>query len=84
MPTFDKYLLGPRVVRGADLLKRGEEPAQTLHKLLSLRTRLVHPKLLPEPPPSRVGADPAEFEDLNPCDAARYLGRTCRSLTPPA
>lgn len=45
LPTLDKFILGPRLVRGEDLLERGREPAQTLKKLLGQRSALVHPKL---------------------------------------
>ena len=45
LPTLDKFILGPRLVRGEDLLKRGREPAQTLKMLLDQRSALVHPKL---------------------------------------
>ncbi len=72
-PTLDKYLLGPRLVVGHDLFKRGEEPIQSLGKLLALRTRLVHPKLRPKPPLLRADEDPPDFEAFNPCDSARYL-----------
>lgn len=45
LPTLDKFILGPRLVRGESLLERGLEPAQTLKKLLDQRSPLVHPKL---------------------------------------
>jgi len=75
LPTFDKFLLGPRLVRGNALLKRGAEPAQTLRDLLALRSKLVHPKV---PTGENVGTpglfdDPAEFAVYNPRDAARYI-----------
>ena len=41
LPTLEKYLLGPRLVVGHDLFKRGENPIQTLGKLFGLRSRLV-------------------------------------------
>lgn len=71
--TFDKYVLAPRLVRGGDPLDRAAEPAQTLQKLLKLRSSLVHPKLQPERPPGSATIDPPDFEDFNPAAAARYL-----------
>jgi hypothetical protein len=45
LPTFEKFVLGPRLARGEKLLDRGREPAQTLKRLLDQRSVLVHPKL---------------------------------------
>ena len=73
LPTLDKYVLGPRIVGSSESLSRGAEPAQTLGRLLELRTRLVHPKLMPEQPRRRGGDEPVDFQDFNPRDAARYL-----------
>jgi hypothetical protein len=73
LPTFDKYVLGPRLVHGGDLLARAAEPARTLKQLLKLRSRLVHPKLQPERPASGATVDPPDFKDFNPSGAARYL-----------
>jgi hypothetical protein len=80
LPTFDKFLLGPRLVRSGDALKRGAEPAQTLQKLLKLRSDLVHPKLLPARPAGGAAHDPPEFEDFNPYAAARYLVTTADAV----
>jgi len=63
LPTFDKYLLGPRLVSGQDLLDRQEEPAGTLRELLSERSKLVHPKL-------DKGSGAPRY---TPADAARYI-----------
>lgn len=45
LPTFEKFIMGPQLVRGKKVLDRGGEPAQTLKKLLEQRSALVHPKL---------------------------------------
>jgi hypothetical protein len=45
LPTFEKFMLGPRIARGQDLFDRSGEPAHTLKRLLAQRTALVHPKL---------------------------------------
>jgi hypothetical protein len=81
LPTFDKFLLGPRLVHGGDVLKRGAEPAQTLQELLKLRSDLVHPKLLPARPAGGAADDPPEFEDFNPYAAARYLITTADAVS---
>ncbi len=47
LPTFEKFIMGPQLVRGEKVLDRGAEPAQTLKKLLDQRNALVHPKLAP-------------------------------------
>jgi hypothetical protein len=72
LPTFDKYMLGPRLLRGDDVFKRGEQPAQVLRELLDLRTRIVHPKPF-RAPASGLNDDPADFAVFNPFAAARYL-----------
>lgn len=72
LPTLEKYLLGPPLVVGHDLFKRGENPIQTLGKLFGLRSRLVHPKLRPKAPLLRASEDPPDFEIFNPDDGARY------------
>jgi hypothetical protein len=64
LPTFEKFILGPRLVGGAVLLERGREPAQTLRKLLRQRTVLVHPKLAP------AGSDGPEY---TPLEAAQFI-----------
>jgi len=63
LPTFEKFILGPRLVRGESLLDRGKQPAQTLKKLLDQRSALVHPKLAPpgSDGPSYTPLDAAEF-----------------------
>jgi hypothetical protein len=63
LPTFEKFILGPRLVRGESLLDRGRQPAQTLKKLLDQRSTLVHPKLAPPDSdgPSYTPLDAAEF-----------------------
>jgi hypothetical protein len=66
-------MLGPRLVRGQDLFKRAEEPAQTLRQLLKLRTRLVHPKMFPRRSSGDEGDDPELFAIFNPLAAAQYL-----------
>jgi len=73
LPTFDKYVLAPRLVRGGDPLERTAEPARTLKRLLKLRSRLVHPKLQDRRPAGAAADDPPEFEDFNPHAAACYL-----------
>ena len=74
LPTLDKFILGPRLVRGESLLERGREPAQTLKKLLGQRSALVHPKL------AKPGQDgpiytPEEVAQFNVAvvDAATWL-----------
>ena len=47
LPTFEKFMLGPRLAGATDLFDRGGEPAGTLKKLFNQRTPLVHPKLAP-------------------------------------
>jgi hypothetical protein len=64
LPTFEKFILGPRLVRGEDLLERGRAPAQTLKKLLAQRGPLVHPKLAPP------GKDGPEY---TPLEAAEFI-----------
>lgn len=64
LPTFEKFILGPRLVGGSEFLGRGEEPAQTLKKLLSQRSQLVHPKLAP---PGRDGPE------YTPLEAAQFI-----------
>jgi hypothetical protein len=68
LPTLDKYLLGPRLVRGDSLLERGSEPAQTLKELLSKRSALVHPKLQAHGKGSQ-----GNEAGVTPYDAARYI-----------
>ena len=72
LPTFDKYMLGPRLVQGDDVFKRGEQPAQILHELMDLRTRIVHPKPF-RAQSGDLGDDPADFAVFNPLAAARHL-----------
>lgn len=64
LPTFEKFILGPRLVGGSEILGRGEEPAQTLKKLLSQRSQLAHPKLAPP------GSDGPEY---TPLEAAQFI-----------
>jgi hypothetical protein len=64
LPTFEKFILGPRLVGGSEILGRGEEPAQTLKKLLNQRSQLVHPKLAPP------GSDGPEY---TPLEAAEFI-----------
>jgi hypothetical protein len=72
MATFEKFILGPRLVRGNELLERGREPAQTLKKLLSQRSALVHPKLAP---PGRDGPE------YTPLEAAEFIVATAESAS---
>lgn len=64
LPTFEKFILGPRLIGGSEILERGEEPAQTLKRLLSQRSQLVHPKLAPP------GSDGPEY---TPLEAAEFI-----------
>lgn len=64
LPTFEKFILGPKLVRGEILLERGQEPAQTLRKLLNQRSVLVHPKL------AAPGSDGPEY---TPLEAAEFI-----------
>lgn len=64
LPTFEKYMLGPRIVSGEDLFERNGEPAQTLNKLLSQRSTLVHPKL------AKSGSRGPEY---TPLEAAEFI-----------
>ncbi len=64
LSTFEKFILGPRLVRGESLLDRGREPAQTLKKLLNQRSALVHPKLAPP------GSDGPEY---TPLETAEFI-----------
>lgn len=64
LPTLDKFVLGPRLVRGESLLERGCEPAQTLKKLLDQRSALVHPKL------AKPGQDGPIY---TPAEVARFI-----------
>ncbi len=64
LSTFEKFILGPRLVRGQSLLERDREPAQTLKRLLDQRTNLVHPKLAP------VGSDGLVY---TPDEVAQFI-----------
>ena len=64
LPTFEKFMLGPRIVHGKDLFDRSSEPAQTLNKLLSQRSTLVHPKL------AKSGSRGPEY---TPLEAAEFI-----------
>ncbi|HEY5709504.1 MAG TPA: hypothetical protein VIS51_08925 [Solirubrobacterales bacterium] len=63
LPTFEKFMMGPRLADGTDLFDRGAEPAGTLKKLLNQRTPLVHPKLAPPKSqgPTYTPLEAAEF-----------------------
>lgn len=35
LPTFEKFIMGPQLVRGSKILDRGAEPAQTLKRTMA-------------------------------------------------
>ena len=73
LPTLDKFVQGPRLAIGRQLLPRGSEPTQTLSDLLALRSRLVHPKLRQRRAMHKGQLDPPDYDTFNPTTAARYI-----------
>jgi hypothetical protein len=68
LPTVEKYVLLPRLVRDLEVLRRGHEPMQRLVWLFHRRNELVHPK--PDGKEKHLDHHP---EDHNPDSAAQSI-----------
>jgi hypothetical protein len=68
-----KFLFGPRIALGEDVLKSDEEPMGSLIRLFKLRNELVHPKTKPVRVKKGWLPEDPRYKDFNPEAAAGFV-----------